>query len=63
MKLCSPPPDCTQYYTATTGVFQSFNFNSGLENFIANQNYNACFRQAEGINIKGFRRINFVIPV
>ena len=46
----SPPLGCTQYYTSTSGIFQSYNFDGGAENFIEKMLYSACFRQAEGEN-------------
>jgi hypothetical protein len=42
------PTDCLQFYTDISGTFQSFNFNNGNGAVIEKQNYNVCFRQAEG---------------
>ncbi len=38
-----PPQGCDQYYTGTTGRFQSFNFGSSNRH-LANQHQNICFR-------------------
>ncbi len=46
--MFSAPTDCTQYFTALAGTFQSYNFNNGVDTVIEKQNYNVCFRQAEG---------------
>jgi len=48
------PPDCLQYYTATSGTVASFNFPTNLNaidsttTHLSNQNYHVCFRRASG---------------
>jgi hypothetical protein len=40
-----------QYYTGIAGNFKSFNYQGGVTTagqFLANQNFNICFRQEEG---------------
>lgn len=41
-----PPEGCLQYYTAASGTVQSFNFAGGVH--LANQDYEACIRTAQG---------------
>ncbi|XP_059089278.1 uncharacterized protein LOC131885278 [Tigriopus californicus] len=44
--LAKAPAGCTQYFTAVSGSFQSYN-HAGNQ-LLAEMNYNNCFRQREG---------------
>merc|ERR1711884_777660 len=38
------PDQCLQYFTTTSGTFESFNYNAGAGRHLANQDYCYCFR-------------------
>ncbi|XP_055597949.1 uncharacterized protein LOC129747669 [Uranotaenia lowii] len=42
------PSGCMQYFTGSSGVFQTFNFAENGRH-LANHNYRACFRQEKGM--------------
>ena len=44
------PQECLQYFTGTSGSFQSYNYNSGNGQLLDEQDYTTCFRQEEGEN-------------
>ncbi|XP_076311031.1 uncharacterized protein LOC143225463 isoform X2 [Tachypleus tridentatus] len=50
------PPGCLQYYSGTTGLFQSFNYgNQNPEKgYLANLNYAICFRRETGMCVTNF---------
>ena len=59
-----PPPGCLQYFMETTDMIQTFNFNNGNGNHLAEQDYSACIRQNEGIifwNILNFYKLCIII--
>lgn len=43
-----PPSDCTQYFTASSGTFSSYNFD-GTSGLPENQNYATCIRRNAGM--------------
>ena len=45
----APPSHCFQYYTGTTGLIFSYNWqNTARPLHLANQNYQICIRQEKG---------------
>jgi len=49
-KTYTPPSGCLQYFTGTSGKIKTFNFDGGdTTTHLANQNYQACIRQAVGM--------------
>ena len=42
------PDDCVQYFTGKTGTFQTYNYQAGMGQLLADQDYSTCFRQEEG---------------
>jgi len=49
-KSYTPPSGCLQYFTGTSGKIKTFNFDGGdTTTHLANQNYQACIRQAVGM--------------